>query len=174
VRQFIVIAIQSIGASTTTFVSQNIGAQRYERARKGVSISFKAAIFLAAVMAIATRFFCSPITRLFGNDTDMLYYARLFVSVLILLQVFDVPMLIYAAALRGEGRAATATLLMILGLVGVRQLYLCVITRCINTPITVGLAFPVGWLSSGMLLCLYYRWIHRSGPLLAVNGVRKS
>lgn len=52
---------------------------------------------------------------------------------------------------------------MISGLVVIRQIYLMLITKLINTPQIVSLSFPVGWIASGgMLLICYFSVLRRS------------
>ena len=49
--------------------------------------------------------------------------------------------------------------------VAVRQVYLFVVTRFIaNTPLLVGLGYPVGWMSCCIIEVLYYRtkWRRKS------------
>ena len=157
VNHFIVVALQSIGTSITTFVSQNVGAGQYRRAEKGVSVGFWSALALTVLLSVLILLFHCPIAELFGVDSEMQYYASLYLSGLILLQVFHVPQSIYYAALRGFGEAAKTTAVMLFCLIVVRQIYLFAITQHINTPLIVGLSFPLGWLLSGVSLLALYR-----------------
>jgi putative MATE family efflux protein len=156
VNHFIVVILQSVGSSITTFVSQNIGAKQYNRARQGVTFAFWACLVLTVISSVFIRIFHQPIIKLFGSDTEMQQYAALFLSNLILLQLFHVMQPIFAAALRGFGEAAKATAIMLSCLIVVRQIYLWVITKFINTPLVVGIAFPLGWTLSGILLMILY------------------
>lgn len=161
VSQFIVVGLQSIGSSVTTFVSQNMGARQYDRTRQGVKVAVMMSAIFTFLCSVSTFVLRYPIARLFGDDAPMLYYAEFFISHFILLQLFHTPQSVYSAALRGMGHAAAATYLMLLGLIGARQLYLVLITQLINTPAAVGLAFPLGWMSSGLMLLLYYYFYPR-------------
>ena len=49
VNHFIIIAVQSIGAFITTFVSQNIGAKQYLRAKKGISAAFYISVIITVI-----------------------------------------------------------------------------------------------------------------------------
>lgn len=157
VNHFIVVALQSIGTSITTFVSQNVGAGQYRRAEKGVSVGFWSALALTVLLSVLILLFHCPIAELFGVDSEMQYYASLYLSGLILLQVFHVPQSIFSAALRGLGEAVKTTVVMLFCLIVVRQIYLFAITQHINTPLIVGLSFPLGWLLSGVSLLALYR-----------------
>jgi putative MATE family efflux protein len=154
---FLIVAMQSIGSSVTTFVSQNLGAQQYRRARDGIRFACRSSLLFTTAASVSIFCFRASLARLFGNDPQVLCYADLFIGHLILLQAVQTVLCIYAGALRGMGFASAATLIMLVGLIGARQLYLSVITRFIRTPVLTGLAFPVGWLVSGLLLYIFYR-----------------
>ena len=147
----------------TTFVSQNMGAGRPERVKQGVRIAFVGGTLFAGAASFLILIFTPQISRLFGSDEGMLFYANLFLSQLIMLQLVHVGQSVYSSALRGFGQATRATMAILSGLIVVRQIYLFVVTRFINTPVVVGLAFPLGWLASGSFLYMFYRlywWKH--------------
>ena len=53
---------------------------------------------------------------------------------------------VLAGALRGRGDSTGPMVVMLANFVGVRQIYLFVITHYVaNTPTLVGLGYPVGW-----------------------------
>lgn len=157
--QFITTGIQSLGSTITVFVSQNEGASKPERAEKGVSTGFFIAIVYILIISIAIFIFKSKIIYLFGKDKNMYEYATLFIKYLVLFQILYAPMHIYSGALRAKRKSTMATLLSLSGLVVTRQLYLTIITRFYNTPLSIGFSYPVGWSFSGLLLYLYYNKI---------------
>lgn len=157
VNHFVVVGLQSVGTSVTTFVSQNLGAGQYRRAQTGVRYAYWSSLLFAAAASLLILVFCRPIARLFGDDASTLSYAQLFLSHLIMLQMVHAAQSIYAGAMRGMGYAASSTVIMLTCLIGIRQLYLFCVTQIINTPVVVGLAFPLGWLAAGTVLYLFYR-----------------
>lgn len=154
--QFITTGVQSIGSTVTVFVSQNEGAKKTERAHKGVVTSFLIAIIFTLCLSLFIFVFNDEIIHLFGSDTDMHLYAKLFINSFIMLQILHTPQSIYSGALRGKRKSGITTMLTIFGLVVFRQFYLMVITNFYNTPLIVGASFPVGWTVTGLLLFIYY------------------
>ena len=62
-----------------------------------------------------------------------------------------------AGALRGMGDSNGPMLIMILSFVALRQTYLFFMTRYIaNTPLTVGIGYPVGWVSCCLIEAAYF------------------
>ena len=96
-------------------------------------------------------------TAIFSDVNDTLIFAVRFVAVLLPFQLIHALMSTYISVLRGMGKALTGTVLMILGLVVMRQIYLLVVTGIRNVPLLVGFAYPFGWLASGLSVFLYYQ-----------------
>ena len=147
---------QSITAAETTFVSQNYGAGNYRRAEDGVRVTLLSAFLIDLVLIAFCLLLRRPFCAFFTDGEETIVYAVRFVLVIIPFQVAHVFMSTYISVLRGMGKALTGTVLMICGLVGVRQLYLMIISRVWNTPITAGLGYPLGWIASGLFVYLYY------------------
>ncbi len=169
VSRFVILGLQSIGSSVTTFVSQNLGAGRYDRVWRGVRIGLLESVILTVSLSLLIVLFRRPIAMLFGHDEQMLVYAEIYLVTVVPLLILHVPHSLLSAALRSLKRAGTATMLMITGLVVVRQIYLMLITKLINTPQIVSLSFPVGWVASGSMLLLCYllviRKLFRNPPI---------
>jgi Na+-driven multidrug efflux pump len=68
---------------------------------------------------------------------------------------------VLAGALRGRGDARGPMLIMMACFIGVRQIYLFVVTHFVaNTPALVGFGYPVGWMSCCVVEVIYWvvRW----------------
>ena len=67
-----------------------------------------------------------------------------------------------AGALRGRGDSKGPMAIMLVTFVGIRQLYLFAVTRLGgNTPMMVGLSYPVGWTACLVTELLYYHVKYR-------------
>ena len=147
---------QSLTAAETTFVSQNYGAGNYRRAEDGVRATLLSGLAVDLVLIAVCLLLRGPLCAFFTDGEETIGYAMQFVLVIIPFQIVHVFMSTYISVLRGMGKALTGTVLMICGLVGVRQLYLMIIRNVWNTPITAGLGYPLGWAASGLFVYLYY------------------
>lgn len=166
ISHVLVVMSQSLSSAETTFISQNLGAGQHKRAAQGVTVTLLTSIVQSVILSCLILFFQEPITCIFGTGTGMLSCARQYLQYLIFFQVCHAFMGVYVSALRGIGKAATGTVLMILGLVTARQIYLILITPIVNTPFSIGFAYPLGWIISGLLVWsayLYYTKRHLKG-----------
>ncbi|MBQ6703771.1 MAG: MATE family efflux transporter [Clostridia bacterium] len=151
------IMLQSIGSAETTFVSQNVGKGDYGRVRSCVRVASAMSVIALAVVGVLLYIFVPSVAGVWGDDAEVIAYAVMFVRTILTLEITHAFNQVFAGALRGMGKAAVSTLAMIAGLVCGRQIYLYFITKVIYTPQVVGIAYPVGWLSAGILLFIVYK-----------------
>lgn len=154
---FLTIPIQSIGMASTTFVGQNYGAGKLERARRGVQkaqlLSVSITVALSLVMILAAK----EVIRLFTTDPDVMAFGVRFIQ---LNSPFYFAMCFnqtYAGALRGVGTAKIPMAIMLFSFVLFRQAYLFTVKMLGNTLTAVALAYPVGWAMCSILLGVFFR-----------------
>lgn len=152
----------ALGMTMTTYCGQNVGAQRWDRVRKGVNISvamcMAAALFAMAVTIFGGRwctalFITNPSEEILSYAQTYLTTAGLFYPVLGLLSI-------YRSALQGMGDGVVP----LLG--GVGELVARIVVATILPPIIgylgVCLAAPSAWcLATAILLIRYFPWIHQ-------------
>lgn len=154
---FIMLPMQSMAMASTTFVSQNMGAQQPKRAEKGTYMTVGLTLLLTGVIIAALEIFAAPSVQLFSQDPEVIYYGVLFIRANVWFLLFNCVNHVLAGALRGMGDSNGPMLIMLLTFVALRQTYLFVMTRFIsNTPLTVGLGYPVGWASCCIVEVVYF------------------
>jgi putative MATE family efflux protein len=155
--QFIMLPMQSTAMAATTFVSQNIGAKQYDRANRGTRDSILLAVGITGLIAVVLVVFAAPAIGLFTKDASVIEFGVLFMRANTLFLIANAVNHTLAGALRGRGDSRAPMLIMIGCFVVIRQIYLFVVTRFIaNTPLLVGLGYPVGWISCCVIEVAYY------------------
>lgn len=155
--QFIMLPMQSMAMASTTFVSQNIGAQKIKRAEKGTYITIGLTLLITGVIIALLEIFAAPSVELFSQDPDVVRFGVLFIRANVWFLLFNCVNHVLAGALRGMGDSKGPMLIMILTFVAVRQTYLFIMTRYIvNTPLSVGVGYPVGWVSCCIVETVYF------------------
>ncbi|MBQ9325138.1 MAG: MATE family efflux transporter [Clostridia bacterium] len=153
---FALIPVQSISMSSTTFVGQNWGARKPDRARDGVHTAIVMSLISTAVLGVSVFILARPLMRLFSPEEDVIAYGVRFIHIVTPFYIAICFNQIYAGALRGVGDATMPTVIMLISFVVFRQIYLAV-TRALNAGfIAVALAYPVGWILCSTLLILRY------------------
>ena len=159
--QFVMLPMQSMAMAATTFVSQNIGAGRERRADQGTVITVSMSVGITAVIVALLCLFAAPAVRLFSPDQSVIEYGVLFIRANCFFLLFNCVNHVLAGALRGRGDSKGPMIIMLLAFVGIRQVYLYVVTRFIaNTPFLVGFGYPVGWTTCCIIELTYFflRW----------------
>ncbi len=154
---FLTIPIQSIGMASTTFVGQNYGARRLERARNGVRKAQMLSVSITVVLSALVILSADRLIRLFTTDPEVIAFGVRFVrldSPFYFAMCFNQT---YAGALRGVGNAKAPMAIMLFSFVLFRQAYLLTVKLLGNALVPVALAYPVGWAMCSILLGVCFR-----------------
>ncbi len=158
---FIMLPMQSMAMAATTFVSQNIGAGKDDRAKRGTITTILMSLMVTAFIAVFLVIFAKPAVRLFSKDESVIEAGALFIHANTLFLLFNCVNHVLASALRGRGDSRGPMIIMLAAFVGIRQIYLFVTTHFIaNTELLVGLGYPVGWTSCFIIEVTYYYFRH--------------
>ena len=154
---FVLIPMQSVALALTTFVGQNCGAGRMDRARKGVRQALWMTLSVTAVLCVAIVAFARPLNQLFTSDEAVLTHGVHFISIISPFYLACCFNQIYAGALRGAGDAKTPMFIMLFSFVLFRQAYLFINRQLGNSFLGVTLAYPMGWVVCSVLMVFFYR-----------------
>lgn len=171
-NQFVELPMQSLAIASTTFVSQNIGADQEERANRGAFLSVALCLAVTGVIILVIELFAAPAVALFTTDEEVIRFGVLFIRTNCVFLLFNCVNHVLAGAMRGRGESTAPMVIMLLSFVVLRQTYLFVMTHYIaNTPTVVGFGYPLGWMTCCALeiICYVIHWGKKkpAGPELA-------
>lgn len=160
---FLMVPVMAIAQASTTFVAQNWGARKPERARRGVRTGILLSLGCMVVCAAAVLKFAHPIASLITDSEAVISYAVRFLQIITPFYLIISFNQMYAGALRGIGNSLIPTLIMLFSFVLFRQIYLFATTSLIADEqlrfIAVALSYPTGWIMCSTLEAIAY---HRS------------
>ena len=157
IDMFIFMPIQSLALAVTTFVGQNLGGGNIERAKKGTKAAFGMALVSAAFLIAVVMILARPVSSLINNDPYILEYAVTFLHFISPFYLLCCVNQIFSAALRGAGNTRAPMIIMLSTFVGVRQLYMYLMSHFIsNDPIPVAMGYPAGWVLCCLVMSIYY------------------
>ncbi|MBO4886880.1 MAG: MATE family efflux transporter [Firmicutes bacterium] len=158
IDQLILLPMQSLALSSTTFVGQNLGANQPERAKKGIRISLLLSCAATLILMVPVLIFARPLVAFFNAKPEVIEYGA---KLLIWMSPFYVLCCvnqIYAGALRGAGNSKAPMIIMLGSFVVFRQAYLFIMANFIsNEIIPIAMGYPAGWLVCSALTLIYYR-----------------
>ena len=160
IDQFALLPIQSISMASTTFVSQNLGANNLKRAKHGVKLALILGMSITSVIVVLMEIFSPALVRMFNSDTEVLYYGSLFLRVLSPFFIICCVNQVLASALRGAGNTKAPMIILLSSFVVFRQIYLLVVSHITFEPLPIAMGYPAGWCVASLCMFLYYRFSH--------------
>ncbi len=155
--------LQSIGLSITTFIGQNVGAGKKDRAMDGIRTATRINLVIAVSMIILLWVAAPLFVMMFNTDEEVIHYGVLFLRLLSPFFICVGFNQIHNGALKGSGNTKVPMIIMMSSFIVFRQLYLFLITRIWNNIYTVSLGYPFGWLLCTVILAIYYRHVDITG-----------
>ena len=156
VDAFVLIPVQAISMSSTTFVGQNWGAKQPRRAREGVRTATLMSLVATVALGVVVFVLARPLLGFFSPEEEVVAYGERFIRIVTPFYVTICFNQIYAGALRGVGDATMPTVIMLASFVVFRQIYLAV-TKALGAGfLAVALAYPMGWIMCSTLLVIRY------------------
>lgn len=158
VDQLMFLPMQSIALSATTFVGQNLGMGKVDRAKKGIGYSIGMSMAATLVILAPILLFAPEITAFFNSKPEVIEYGTQFLRIIAPFHIFGCANQVLAGALRGAGKSRVPMFIMIASFVLFRQAYLFVMANFIsNTFVPIALGYPAGWVVCSIITIIYYK-----------------
>ena len=155
--------ITSFNMATTTFISQNLGAKQYDRAKKGARFGILTAVVCAEVIGIITFILAPQLIAIFDSSPEVIrlgvQQARTVTLFYFLLALSHA----IAAVCRGAGKAFVPMFVMLSVWCVIRIIYIAIIMHFVGELQFIYWAYPITWGISSVIYIIYYKcsdWIH--------------
>ena len=155
--------ITCFAMALTTFISQNLGAKKYDRAKKGARFGILCSITLAELVGIIIYLTIPVLISAFNNDPQVIAYGVRQARTVTLFYFLLAFSHCISGVLRGSGRSTVPMLVMLLCWCLIRVTYITIIVRIIPSIDVIFWAYPLTWTLSSILFLLFYLksdWIH--------------
>ena len=155
--------ITCFAMALTTFISQNLGAGEYDRAKKGARFGILCSMAIAEIIGLAIFLGAPFLMWLFDRNPDViasgvgraqadcLFYFLLAFSHCI------------AGIMRGAGKASVPMVVMLISWCVIRVAYITVAIRFIPSIQIIYWAYPITWAISSVIFLVYFLksdWLH--------------
>ena len=163
IEGFAFLPITCFAMAMTTFIGQNLGAKKYERAKEGARFGITISLTLAELIGVLIFVLSPLLIRLFNDDpevirlgvqqarTEALFYFLLAFSHII------------AGICRGAGRAVIPMGIMLTVWCVIRIIYITIMMQFVHEIEYIYWAYPLTWGISSIIYLIYYcksDWIH--------------
>ena len=147
----------------TTFISQNLGAKQYDRAKKGAIFGIVCSVTLAELIGFLVYTTAPTLLALFGGSEEAVAFGVTQARTISLFYCLLSYSHCMAGILRGAGRSTVPMVVMMVCWCLIRVSYITIATRFIPVINMVFWAYPITWTLSSIIFTIYYLksdWIH--------------
>ena len=160
---FAFLPVTSFTMALTTYVSQNLGAGEYDRAKKGSRFGIITSLLLAELIGVLMYLFAPQLTAIFTETPEVIALgveqART-ISLFYCLLAFSHAV---ASVCRGAGKAFVPMTIMLVFWCVVRITYITTVMHFVHDIQYIYWAYPITWWLSSIVYLIYYHfsdWVH--------------
>lgn len=163
IEGFVFIPIMSMSLTMSTYISQNLGAKEYDRAKKGAVFGILSCVVIAEVIGVIAFNFSPHFVRIFAKADEAVKYGVIMQKTVTLFYFLLAFSHSATGVLRGCGKSVVPMVTMLGFWCGIRVLYVTTAIRFFPVFQTICWAYPITWtLSSIVFLWFLLRtdWVH--------------
>ena len=160
---FAFLPVNCFTQALSTFVGQNLGAQKHDRVKKGVVFGILCSCILAELIGGISYLFAPQMIGFFSESEEAIRFGVQHMRTIALFYFLLAFSHCIASILRGAGKAAVPMFIMLACWCVIRVSYISVAVRFVNELTTVSWAYPITWTCSSMIFLVYFLkadWIH--------------
>ena len=161
IENFVYIGMMAFTQATVTFTSQNIGAKRYEAIRKILNSTMMLTVVSSLALSLFVWSFGEFFLSFYTNDSLVIEVGMKRLTYIVLPLVFNGVLDVILSSLRGMGYSSLPTLLMIIGICGVRLLWLWIALPYNPTLEMIYYCFPISWVITSIILYIIWTPCHK-------------
>ena len=147
--------ITSMSMTLPTYISQNLGAGKVDRAKKGAVFGILSGMFMAEAVGVLCYFFAKYALRIFVDTPEAIAFGEIHARVVSLFFFLLAFSHCAAGVLRGCGKAIVPMITMLSFWCGVRILYVTQTLKVIPKFATISWAYPLTWTLSSIVFLIF-------------------
>lgn len=163
IEGFAFLPITSMSISLPTFIGQNLGAKKYDRAKKGATFGIVSGVVLAEIIGVIVYLFAPVLLRFFVDVDEAVHIGQRHARIICLFFFLLAFSHCAAGVLRGCGKSIVPMITMLAFWCGVRIIYVTTTLHFVPEFSVISWAYPLTWtLSSIVFLTFLLKsdWVH--------------
>ena len=163
IEGFAFLPVTCFTQALSTFVGQNLGAQQYNRVKKGVTFGILCCCICAEVIGVASYLLAPQLIGFFSETEKAINFGTEHMQTICLFYFLLAFSHCIVSILRGAGKAAVPMFVMLGCWCVLRMTYVSVAVKFVNELTTVSWAYPITWTCSSIIFLIYFfkaDWIH--------------
>lgn len=154
---FVFTPMNAFGLAATTFTGQNVGANRFDRVKRGTWICLGLSMGITLVLGLLAVAFRRPLLAIINTDPEVIAYGQQMVFVMgVTYSIFAVGETL-TGVIRGTGTSVPPMIITLVNMCLVRMVYIFV-TKSLwpDSILAVMLCYPFSWVLNASCMLLYY------------------
>ena len=163
VEGFAFLPITCFALALTTFISQNLGAKEYARAKKGAVFGIICSITMAELVGVVIYILAPKLIAAFNGTPEVVSYGTAQAHTDALFYFLLAFSHCIAGILRGAGKSIVPMLVMLACWCIIRVTYISIVVKFIPDIQVIFWAYPMTWALSSITFLIYFLksdWIH--------------
>lgn len=164
IEGFIYVTFNAFQQTTVNFIGQNVGARQYKRIRMIFCICLVSAMAVTMVIGTCAYIFGETLLAIYITDSQKaIEYGMIRLAYIALPYFLCAVMEITTGALRGIGASLIPMLLSVLGVCGIRVLWIYTIFQipAYHTPQCLYTSYPISWTITFLFQLLAFFLVYR-------------
>ena len=161
IENFVYIGYMAFNQATITFTSQCMGAGRLDRIKEIMLKTLILVVIGAVVMGVAVYLSGPLVLTLYTDKPAVIDVGMIRIKYVAALLVFNGILDVFVNSLRGMGSSSLPTILMIIGICGVRLLWIYTMFPLHRTLETIYLCFPLSWIVTSIVEFILWIIVYR-------------
>lgn len=164
--------VSSFGVSMLSFVGQNYGARQFGRIRKGVRVCMGMAMGMTVLIATLLLTLGRYCFGIFTDDLGVIESCVEIMSFFVPYYVIWTFIEIISNTLRGMGDALVPMIMSVVGVCGLRILWMLFVVPMRGDLFTICMCYPVTWFTTACAFAAYYLYRKRHGAFGEAEQLR--
>jgi len=156
VELLIYLPILAFGQAISTFTSQNLGANQYERVKKGTRVCLAMGIGITVVMSTLVLAFGHQAFSVINSDPGMLDLGVQIISVTVPFYFIYLILEVLGGTIRGAGKAVPPMVIILTNICVLRTVLLFMIMASNQSITGIAMTYPITWASTALGMAIYY------------------
>ena len=166
IEGFVYIGMTAFSQACITFTGQNMGAKNYQRIPHIVWMTLLFTIIGGFGIGFTMWTFGDFFLSFYTNENAVVAVGMIRLTYVALLLVLNGMLDVFVCSLRGMGHSSLPTIVMILGICGVRLLWIATVFNHYQTLESIYMCFPVSWIITGIVeACIWFRKYKKLGVI---------
>ena len=162
IEGFVYIGMMAFTQATITFTSQNIGARNYKAIKKILSLTLVLTTVSAFALGFLVWLFGRPLLSLYTNEAAVVEVGMIRLTYVALWLALNGVLDVFVSSLRGMGYSTLPTIIMLIGICGVRLVWIWTIFPMFNSLPWIYLCFPVSWIITSIIQGALWYGAHKT------------